>query len=801
MSFEITQNAKNLKDQVNKTPQIILEIDGIDYKFSTGDVLRYPTFDEVPPLEFDDGIFFDTPIGDDKTFPYITLKDTSNDIRQQLIPEKGGSGGVQSFKIGIVNYNKTLNEVFNTELLGKECRVSLGFLGGVFPQDFILIFEGFIDSYSIKHGVYVLNIAHPDQLKRQELFNLINTKLTSAIDNLVLTIPVESTDEFIIPTIEQEENFISYIKIDDEIMRITANSPTDFTVLRNQLGSSVDSHDDEAEVGSFYRLIGDPIDLAMKLMLSGGDEFYASGVEVSRFVTNSENNDVPNSIYFDFDITYLWNVTEGDTVEISGATNGANNVTRIITEIVVNNSGSYILVDGLQLASEIITSATANFKCKYNTMPVGLGMKPRHVDIQGIESLIDLLGILPSIDIYIRDEIKVKEWIESELFKPCGLFFLPRKGRTSIYATLPPFNTGETFVLDENTITNITDIAVQRSTNRNFYNAIAYKFEDDAVTEKFKSGTIILNDESFTNIKVGYKQLVIEAKGFRENNQTRDAIQQRATKILDKYSSGPEFIDGVRVRYQDGYQIEIGDIIVFGSDNLQIPNGNLDYFKPTLFEVVDKKISISTGRIELNLINSGYGIIGRFPVISPASYIQAQQGSNTVILSDSQGLPITKLEVDKWQEFIGRKLKIRDINFTESQVLTLIEIGNGNQNALTFLENINVTIGTDYIVELPDYDDAESYHKASYGYFNPSVIITNVISSTIIECDVTNLFVGSTCEIHSPEWNNISQIVTIADITGNQVTFSEPLDYLPSINDVIDMVGFKSDEGNPYLYI
>lgn len=803
MSFEISQKAANLKDQTSKTPQIVFEIDGIDFRFSTGQVLRFPSFDETPPLLFDDGLYFDTPIPDDNSRDYISLKDTSKDIRQQLIPEKGGAGGVQNFKIGLVNKNKELNSTFNTELLGKECRVSLGFLGGSFPQDFSVIFDGYISDYYIKHGIYVFNIAHPDNLKRQELLNLISTQLSASIDDVVTTIPVDSTEDFIIPTLEQESNFKSYIRINDEIMKLSqTNTTTEFqNVLRNQLGSSVDSHDNDSEIQSFYRLEGNPIDLALKLMLSGSGN-YAENVTIDRFIKDSDGNSIFNAVYFNFDIDYIYNITEGDICTITGATNVANNVTnRIITEVVIETTRAYLILDGAALVEENLTSATISVKSQFDTMPVGLKMKPKNIDLDGILELDSLIGSsLPNIDIYVKDEINAKEFIEKELFKPSSLFFLPRKGRVSIYAALPPFNAGESIVIDETNITNIESLSVKRSTNKNFYNAIAYKFEEDAIEDKFNSGTIVFNNESLDTIPVGNKQLVIEAKGFRENAETRTAIFQRAQRLLDKYSNGPQFIDNIRLLYKDGYQIEIGDIVVFGSENLQLPNNGKDYFEPTLMEVNNKKLNIEKGVVEISLINSGYNVNGRFPVVSPASYIESASG-NSVIVKNSQALPVTKLETDKWQEFIGRKVKIRDINFTKEQILTIFSIGDTNQNEIVFEETLTISVNEDDLIELPDYDDAQAYHKASYGYLNPTVNIDAVTSNQVIEVNPVNLFVGAFVEVHSSDFASISQEVQIDDITGNVITFSEALNYLPSIGDKIDLIGFKSDEGLPYRYI
>ena len=226
MAFDITEYARNLSNQTSISPQLVLQIEGISFKFSTDDVLRMPRLDEGYLL--DDGLFLDTPIVDPDSRDYISTSGTSKNVTSQLVPEKGGAGSIQSFKISLLNYRNELTELFKSngsisDILGRDARVWLSFKGAEFPNDYIKIFDGFIDNFEVEHNLFNVSIAIPTQRVRQSLFNIISAKLTAAIDNSQTDIDVDSTSGFIIPTLAQEEYIKSYIKIDDEIIQL---SPT-----------------------------------------------------------------------------------------------------------------------------------------------------------------------------------------------------------------------------------------------------------------------------------------------------------------------------------------------------------------------------------------------------------------------------------------------------------------------------------------------------------------------------------------------------------------------------------------------
>ena len=806
MSFELSKGAKNLKEKIQKTPQIILCIDGVPLKFGTAEILRFPTFDEDPLLLFDDGLYFDTPIRDSNGRDYISLDGTTSQLQQQIITEKGGSGSVPTFKVALINKNKELNQYFktinNVDLIGRDALIFLGFKGGVFPDDFINIFNGYVDSFQVSHGRYDLNIAHPDQKRRQKILNKVTTKTTAAIDNSQITIPVNRTSAWILPTLEQEENFKAYIRIDDEIIKVNEDvTSTQFNdVLRNQLGTAVSEHDDESDVESFYRIEGKPIDLILKLLLSGGEEFYQEDVEIDRFIQLSTGDNIQNAIFFQEDIVFNYNVKVGDKVTVTGAANAENNfVERTINSIIKSFDGSYITVDGGGLVLETDSNAVIKFKSQFNTMPTGFGLKPKNIDLDGIFETENIVGVLPDVDFYIDDALEGREIIETEILKPLGLYSLSRKGRFSIKATLPPLVTGESAFIDENNITNIDKIKIGRNTTKDFYNTVVYKIEKRAVDGRFRQGLIVANEDSFNRFKIT-RQLLIEAQAFRDEIATVNSLQNQAERIIDKYKFAPQTIKGLQVFFKDGYTIEAGDTIVFGSDNMQLPNTEegTDNFKPQLFEVSNKRMNVKTGQIVLDLINSAFGLDFRYGVISPASIVQSKTSDKTLRLNKSFGN--TGNESLKYSNLVNSPMVIRDQNFTKEQLVTISQVG-PNDDEITFKEDISILIEDGDVLEIPDYNRASDIQKAIYVFLDPKEDVTAVTDASNIEADTSAMFIGCKIRVHNEDYSNLSQTVTISNIIGNNIELEEPLNYVPAVNDLIDIIGFVDDSGDGYAHV
>ena len=212
--------------------------------------------------------------------------------------------------------------------MGAKAKVFLNFVGGTHPEDSVVILSGLIDDARFGAGNVELQVSHPDQLKRAEIFPQIIDQLASGIDDTVTTIPLLSTDGII----EPHDIVTSFVRIDDEIIQIGSISGTD--LIDCVRGASVGAtntvatpHDVEAEVTTIYNFTSDPIDLALKMLMSNPQEpNYVSGVDVDFFGRDANGNLISNAIFYvNADLERDQGITVGDFITTEGALNPANN--------------------------------------------------------------------------------------------------------------------------------------------------------------------------------------------------------------------------------------------------------------------------------------------------------------------------------------------------------------------------------------------------------------------------------------------------------------------------------------------
>ena len=85
------------------------------------------------------------------------------------------------------------------DILGRKARIYFGFVNSSWPEDYIILFRGFIDDIDSGPGNVKLIITHPDTKKKSELFPKVDMELDGAISDTTTTIVMEadteSTDE------------------------------------------------------------------------------------------------------------------------------------------------------------------------------------------------------------------------------------------------------------------------------------------------------------------------------------------------------------------------------------------------------------------------------------------------------------------------------------------------------------------------------------------------------------------------------------------------------------------------------
>jgi hypothetical protein len=814
MSFVLTDTAQDETTKTLKKPAIVLEIDGHDRLYTIGDASAFPN-----PIRVGDiGLFIGSSwvIGGSKpridVDGYITLDGTSTSISQQLQQDKGGATSVTSMQISLADFHSEITELVSPgkkldDILGRDAFVYLGFQGTVFPRDYIPIFIGIIDEVTSGANI-TLNIANAEQKKRQEIFPVIETELDGAINNSQTSITLKSSANLVLPVTDKLE---TYIKVNDEIIRFTGISTNTLTgCTRAQFGTIAASATSGGSVSTFNRLMGNPIDLALELMLSSVDEYYKTDITVSNFVTDLYGNDEPNTLVFiNVNVKNKYGLTVGDFITTSGASNGSNNFTlRTITSISVDDDGSIVTVDGASLVAEVASTAKASFKSRYNVLPDGVGLGAHQVDVDEYNRIYDLFsGSLPIYDFYVTDTIKAKEFIDKEIMFPANLFTLPKKGKISLGVVSPPLNVGTVKVLNKDTITNPSNIKIKRSIGKYFYNTVIYKYNYDAVdTSKPLTGYILVDEDSKNQIKIGTRALTIEGKGLRNDNDTNATLATNARRLLEKYKFAAEYIT-VSGFYGTLFNSDVGDIVLFGDESLPLVDSKLGArgFKPRLCEIIDKKMDLKTGRVDVTLLDTSYLTDGRYGIISPSSIIGSGSTDSTLVITDSFSTVSPDIEKNKWIPYIGENLFIHNDDWSVSYESKLLGFAS---NYTMNISNIGVSLPAGYIVDIANYPSTSVATdninlKNTFVFTNPSVQVvsgTDGFTFDVDSGDVSKLIIGNQIMLHNVDWSSHSNDVRITAIDTNTVTVDKDLGFTPDNTYTVELIGFV-DSGSSYRYL
>lgn len=634
------------------------------------------------------------------------------------------------------------------------------------------------------------------------------------------TVSVTSTEGFL--DAADSGNLRTYVRIDDEIIEYTGKTATTFTGCTREAFATSNKktrgthHNNGTEVSSFYRLQGNALELALKILMSGGDTYFAENVEIGTIGEVEDVGVVANSVYFPgVNIQDKYGLVSQDMVTITGDPNAANNVTdREISSVVVTQFGSYLILDGASLVTSLNTPAVIKFRSKYNVLGEGLGMGGDQIDVPRFEEInTSFNSSIFDYDFYIdEDAIQAKDFIDSKILFPTGAFSLPRKGKISVGYSSPPlavsnvpvFNSSNTARPDQNKLT--------RSSNKNFYNNLLFRYNRDILdNEKFLSGDLTADADSKNRIpNVGNKVFLIDAPGLRPSGDTDIIINILINRILDRYKFGAEKIS-IQSFYGDTFNIDIGDVVLYGDESLKLPDTKFGdrEFRPRLFEIVNKFLDIKTGSSKLELIDTLYSTEGaRFGIFSPSTIVGSGSSTTQIAITDSYSTVAPAKEKEKWQDFVGEQILIHNEDFSYAEERTFTGFLPGNDYIMLVDPALPSPPAAGCIIEVDPYptgtEPSENLiYKNIFVFSDPQVQITAGTSSTVFSVgagDVGKLFEGAFVIIHNDDWSSYSPETRILDITGTTITVEDDLGFTPTSSFYIDLIGFP-DEGAPYRYL
>lgn len=916
MAYNITEKAEIFSTKNQIEPNIVLVIDGVAEAFGIQVIETVAKLGENG-IEFGDPeLIFGGLVEVAASDPIISMSGTTDTVTQQLEPDKAAASSTQTMKVKLIDFDNKMTELASpgfivNDLLYRDAVVYLGLKGTSYPEDYIQIFNGKIQQISSPSGAVELTIAHPEDLKRSEIFPLTETILTQplnyfskeiqdlfyaqlpdvigtvqvqyvnspflgdvaniSVSGLLITATIESgvtkastikkkilnhedanqlvtvkvsgvaaNTQTSIPITNLEVStdiycetvngfflpdaplFRTFARIGDEIIEYTGidvgtNRLTG--CIRSSLSSLGDTHDVDDEVKSFYKLgdntseNGNAITMALRVLLSGADEFYITELEIENIVDLGVGPPVPNGVIFNGVFLKSFDgVTVGDTVTITGDSNGANNVTdAVIAEIIEGDFGTYIVLDGVSMVSSIASAGVCSFKSRFNILVDGVGLKPSQVDIERFEYVnATFTSNISNYEFYLKDTVNAKEFINEQLFLPTGLFSIPRKGRVSVGFTAPPLFSDGTKTLDVDTVKKASSLVVNRSITKNFYNAIVYRFNEDSVEDKSLSGKIVLSNDSTNRINAPTKAFTITAKGLRPSAETSQLIDRISARFLSRYEFAAESMD-VEVPFSTGWTVEVGDSIIFGDDKLKVSDSTTGTrnFKPRLFEILNKSLNWKTGQVKLTIIDANYSQGLRYAVWSPSSNIGTGSTTTSVVIQDSFGTTAPSKEKDKWAFYVGKKLLFRSADWATEYISELTGFDPADSYKMLVNPALPAPPLSGWIVSLPSYDDipeSDDILKNIHLFWDPTVEVLTGVSQTeltVAALDFPKFFVGGIVRVHNEDYSIDSGLKgkRITAVTGPGTIECESLGFTPAVGQKIDLVGFESDEGAPYAWL
>lgn len=825
--------------QQTKQVQIVVVIDGVPGIFASGPVFRKIRYGD--PISYGEGYTYGglipiVSINGGDVRPWLALEGSTLNLSQKLEPEQG-RGAVAMLTLAFIDKDGYMTQLCSPgqivdDILGKDVSVYIGYQELSYPEDYFQVFRGKVSAHTNAPGITTLQLSDGNLARRQMIFFGAKTTLAAPILSGDTTIPVVSNTDFhkaiLGPFGTYDPAFKFYLLIEDEVIEYgpsaslplaTFGTNTFGGVSRGARGSVAAAHSAGQDVNVALALEDHGLDAALKIMLSGWNGPWVENVPVEGFRQTFDPVllDQSNAIIFPafVDPVREYNLQAGDRIDIVGGVNAQDGLTVVSFGDLFGTTNRIVYVDQ-PLVLENPTTSTLRFRSQYDVYPVSCGskLKPPQVDIERHLFLKQtFLGAGEnSFRFYIDSESNGKSFIESQLYLPLACYSLTRFGRLSVGLTKPPIADERLTFLSWDNILNPQELRPIRSlNNRKFFNEIIWNFDKDDAGE-FRSQVRTLDTESLSIIGIS-SVLPINSDGGRTDLGIEPFIDRRNAFLLYRYKRGAVELQP-KVNFEAAMQIEAGDVVALRDDgNLQISNLNTGTrdLGVQLFEVTERSLDLRNGSASLKLVSGvGGAATDRFGVISPSSAVGVGSTASEIIITDSYGVLYPGDEKRKWEDYIGEKVLVHDIDWAYQEETVLLGFDPGNPYRMLVAPPLSFTPIAGDVVDIIEYptgnDPSEAnVYKAIHCFLDPTVEVTAGVSNTEFDvdpADIAKFQVGQPVIVHESDWAVFSPEVQVQAVdTGlNRVTVDADLGFTPVAGYLVDLIGF-ADGGGPYRWI
>lgn len=846
---KITTPAFDAVNQQNsKLPVIIMAIEGVPFVYSSAQAYTKIRYDD-PGVLYNGVYVYDglRPLSSSAAHNYID-RDSARSTISQKLEQWDGRASIETLSLKLIDKNGELTNICTPgavipDILNALVKVYFGYQNLSFPDDYIRIFSGYINNYTLGQGNVVFQLTDPGSKRKQTLFNTGVTQVASAIAPTDTSI-VLATNTFLDTTItdgfgNSDPGVTLGIVIDSEIITYTNASiqPDGITlnpVVRGAFGTTPDSHDVTTEVDPFIQLNDNPINIALKTMLSGwnGPCFENIGL---RGINNIDNSQiVADSITFmqGVDLNRDYGINVGDFITLSGSPNSPNNATFQITQLTNSNRTAIVTPTGILVEEDpppngnLVTVAA--FRSQYDVYPVNAGVQltTDEVDVATHQYLRDTFV---QFDFTMQEkgsEDSAKDWIETHLMKPIAGYSLTQGSRISMGLTHPPLTTELSNILDHTNIVDADQITVQRSlTDRFFYNEIIFNYGYDPIQEQFLQSYIV-EDAGAQERLLQVSTLSIDVRGLPNNPAFSEPIlAERAQRLLLRYRYAAETIS-LKTNFAVGNTIDGGDIVVLSDrmvNGVQVPLLQISNTETgargvynRVMEVQERSILLTEAKTQLKLLsNLGFSVTDRYAVIAPSSVILSASDQYSFQVQDSFGARYPGQEYLKWQAYQGLLVRVHSQDFTRDAT-AVFSLSGVNPYIFNIAAGLGFTPQPGDVVEFAPYQEPvatfQSAVKNVYVSVNKTGYIASGSSATVFTLQSgqgSQYIPGNIIYVMSPDGTTrFSQEFAILSVVGDQITIRQiqngigpaDLGFTPQVGDYMKLGGF-TDGGQSYRYI
>lgn len=835
---DIPEKYLRFNAQLEKSISVVVEIEGADLLSNRGVFTRVRYGDGT--VYGETGIVYGGLRAVPGTRSLLEFEGSSLTISQKIEPEQG-RGSVQTLTMAFTDKDQYMTQLVSPgviipEILGRNVKIWLGYEQISFPEDFNIIFRGKITSVQAAAGKIILQFSDPNVARRQNIFYSAKTALDSPLSDSGTFVDVIATGDFhqqiLGPAGTYDPTAETWIRIDDEFMKYAAvggiASPTSFVVSRETFDPFGNfqqniAHDPGAEVSAILRLQGNPLDLALKIMLSGWGGPYRTGLPLFgfRFTGDPDIGSPSNALVLPNGKSWVrdYGASEGDWITTTSAgVPGNNQIVQIISFGDANDQPDRVAYTTGTFTTENPTTGVAAIRSQFDTLPDGAGLRLLGDDVDITQHLYlrnTFLGA-ETMRFSIGEQSSGKTFIESELYLPSACYSLTRKGQLSVGLTTPPIANTRIQVLDQDNVIMPQMLSVTRATNaRKFFNRIDWQYDANRDGD-FSSVKKVLNTDSLNIIGI-LGVLPIASRGSRSDLGFESGTDRRSKFLLGRYAFAATQVI-LQAHYGITTLIEAGDVVAFKDNgNLQVSNfstGKRD-LGSQLWEVLDRTLDIRNGKGSLTLL-SGLNVSteDKFATWSPSSSVIAGSTTTTIKIEDSFGSIFPFDEKRKWENYHGLKILVHNYDFTVSAETVLIGFDAGDGYLMVVDPPLPFVPAVGYIVDLANYPDNtdpldQQIAKVIHVYWDPSITIASGISPTsftVSAPDALKFQVGQPVYTHLENYDplfgseTVSNEVKVLSVVGTTITLDGSLGYTPSAGDIAELIGFP-DGGPPYRWI